>query len=67
MLSCFPRDVLDEIWDLIASVSEGLCYLCYVKRLRCKYVCFINYSYRKFDRKINVSLFDGHGHSVVYL
>ena len=22
MLSFFPRDVLDEIWDLIASVSE---------------------------------------------
>ena len=23
MLSFFPRDVLDEIWDLIGSVSEG--------------------------------------------
>ena len=23
MLSCFPRDVLDGIWDLIESVSEG--------------------------------------------
>ena len=23
MLSIFPRDVLDEIWDLIESVSEG--------------------------------------------
>ena len=23
MLSFFPRDVLDEIWDLIESVSEG--------------------------------------------
>ena len=23
MLSFFPRDVLDEIWNLIASVSEG--------------------------------------------
>ena len=23
VLSCFPLDVLDEIWDLIASVSEG--------------------------------------------
>ena len=23
MLSCFPRDVSDEIWDLIESVSEG--------------------------------------------
>ena len=24
MLSIFPRGVLDEIWDLIKSVSEGL-------------------------------------------
>ena len=23
MLSFFPRDVLDKIWDLIGSVSEG--------------------------------------------
>ena len=23
MLSFFPRDLLDEIWDLIESVSEG--------------------------------------------
>ena len=23
MLSFFPRDVLDEIWDLFESVSEG--------------------------------------------
>ena len=23
MLSFFPRDVLDGIWDLIGSVSEG--------------------------------------------
>ena len=31
MLSFFPRDVLDEIWDLIESVSEGFptyTYLC---------------------------------------
>ena len=27
MLSLFPRDVLDEIWDLIESVSEGFFYL----------------------------------------
>ena len=27
VLSCFPLDVLDEIWDLIESVSEG--YLTY--------------------------------------
>ena len=30
MLSYFPRDVLDEIWDLIGSVSEGFhTYFCY--------------------------------------
>ena len=29
MLSFFPRDVLDEIWDLIESVSEGFpTYFC---------------------------------------
>ena len=29
MLSFFPRDVLDEIWDLTGSVSEGfLTYFC---------------------------------------
>ena len=27
MLSFFPRDVLDEILNLIESVSEGFCYL----------------------------------------
>ena len=30
MLSFFPRDVLDEIWDLILLVSEGFpTYSCY--------------------------------------
>ena len=24
MMSFFPRDVLDEIWDSVESVSEGL-------------------------------------------
>ena len=31
----FPRDVLDEIWDLIESVSEGFpTYSCIVASLR---------------------------------
>ena len=30
VLSFFPLDVLDEIWDLIESVSEGfLSYFCF--------------------------------------
>ena len=29
MLSFFPRDVLDEIWDLIGSVSEGFLTYCF--------------------------------------
>ena len=34
MLSFFPLDVLDEIWDLIESVSEGfLTYSCYSEML----------------------------------
>ena len=39
MLSFFPRDVLDEIWDLIESVSESfrtysnmLFHLSFIKR-----------------------------------
>ena len=31
VLSFFPLDVFDEIWDLIESVSEGfLTYFCYI-------------------------------------
>ena len=35
VLSFFPLDVLDEIWDLIESVSEGfLTYSCvYINKL----------------------------------
>ena len=33
MLSFFPLDVLDEIWDLIESVSEGFLIYSYEKRL----------------------------------
>ena len=34
VLSFFPLDVLDEIWDLIESVSEGfLTYSCYLTDL----------------------------------
>ena len=33
MLSFFPRDILDEIWDLIESVSEGLSILLLVIRV----------------------------------
>ena len=30
MLSFFPRDVLDEIWDLIGSVSAGFSHLLFI-------------------------------------
>ena len=30
MLSFFSRDVLDEIWDLIESVSEGFLTYSYI-------------------------------------
>ena len=30
MLSFFQRDVSDEIWDLIESVSEGFFYLLFI-------------------------------------
>ena len=35
MLSLFPLDVLDEIWDLVGSVSEGFFYLLLNIRARC--------------------------------
>ena len=33
VLSFFPLDVLDEIWDLIESVSEGFFYLLYANSM----------------------------------
>ena len=35
MLSFFPRAVLDEIWDLIKSVSEGFPTYFYMYRQSC--------------------------------
>ena len=32
MLSFFHRDVLDEIWDLIGSVSEGFPTYSFIKK-----------------------------------
>ena len=32
MLSFFPLDVLDEIWDVIESVSEGILMQVVIKR-----------------------------------
>ena len=40
VLSFFPLEVLDEIWDLIESVSEGFLtfsYLCNSKECSCRY------------------------------
>ena len=37
VLSFFPRDVLDEIWDLIESVSEG--FLTYSFDVSNAYMC----------------------------
>ena len=37
VLSLFPRDVLDEIWDLIESVSEGFptySFICFKSKPR---------------------------------
>ena len=47
VLSFFPLDVLDEIWDLIESVSEGfLTYSYYTisKCLICKHLALILFS-----------------------
>ena len=37
VLSFFPLDVLDGIWDLIESVSEG--FLTYSNDLQCLFLC----------------------------
>ena len=42
MLSFFPLDVLDEIWDLIGPVSEGF---------RIYFYCFSIAKPQKFERK----------------
>ena len=42
MLSFFPRDVLDEILDLIEPVSEGFPWLVsLLKRLLCLFVSYV--------------------------
>ena len=59
MLSFFPPDVLDEIWDLIESVSEGfLTYSLTAKLLRQGYKAFSKFYRRHFDivSKHNVGL-----------
>ena len=44
VLSFFPLDVLDEIWDLIESVSEG--FLTYSCKLQKKYNCYLSSYFR---------------------
>ena len=45
MLSLFPRDVLDEILDLIESVSEGFPTYSYITQI----IRFARVSYRVTD------------------
>ena len=61
MLSLFPRDVLDEIWDLIGSVSEGFPTYLFIgqkcsivqgsKQEFIRVVSLINFSPRDFGQK----------------
>ena len=41
MLSCFPLDVLDEIWDLIESVSEGFLTYSFSETCSCPTKTFV--------------------------
>ena len=42
VLSFFPLDVRDEIWDLIESVSEGfLNYFCIAEEMNLLFVCVL--------------------------
>ena len=54
VLSFFPLDVLDGIWDLIESVSEG----------------FLTYSFLRHDHRFDFSPFtslDAHAHGILEL
>ena len=50
VLSFFPLDVLDEIWDLIESVSEGFLTYSYTSKIKFKLK-----RQRVFSRKIYCS------------
>ena len=57
MLSFFPRDVLDEIWDLIESVSEG--FPTYSFKILSGYVKVMVYKYynlKRFDFSVTLAL-----------
>ena len=55
MLSSFPRDVLDEIWDLIGSISEGFhTYFCSSASIRS---CFKMYDFDEIHLFNNSVLF----------
>ena len=45
MLSFFPLDVLDEIWDLIESVSEGFLTYSFLKLQGLLLYLFSSYNY----------------------
>ena len=52
VLSFFPLDVLDEIWDVIEAVSEGfLIYSCFFITLMQSSVLLKDLNYQKFSWK----------------
>ena len=55
MLSLFPRDVLDEIWGLTESVSEGFLTYLFSENKHAK--CFPSKVLNTFIRKLKSLLF----------
>ena len=63
MLSFFPRNVLDEIWDLIESVSDGFptysqyflsVFTCMVSTA----FCYTDYAYAYYHEMVYVIYYD---------
>ena len=66
VLSFFPRDVLDEIWDLIKSVSEGFPTYFYNEKSLKKYKILPFYKLVYILLKVNGYTFKGSGSSNLF-
>ena len=58
MLSFFPPDVLDGIWDLIESVSEGFLTYSYLRVYVCFFLSFFHLSLVRPRNIIIISVVD---------
>ena len=66
VLSFFPRNVLDEIWDLIGSVSEGFPTYFWETHACGSYICYMRQYYSDWDSHFCFCLGESKFHHVVY-